>query len=190
MPAGRIPGTSEILFLKRLLYLKASIDNEQTLNALTVPFEQEKARDHAAPDQLMLDTNAVLSGRGSIGGSEGLNYLVDEQYHQGQPNTAHGNRAKQNNFGGNQLGLNQYLEYERGTDYKKVQTAAPGKRRRQIMTKQQMQEPGKNPLENAINGGKYITQNDRNNDVEKMEKEQAQQIVQHMQHVEPFGDLP
>ena len=53
--------------MKRLLYLKASIDNEQTLNALTVPFEQEKARDHAAPDQLMLDTNAELSGRGSIG---------------------------------------------------------------------------------------------------------------------------
>ena len=80
-PQSRIPGTSEILFLKRLLYLKASIDNEQTLNALTVPFEQEKARDHAAPDQLMLDTNAVLSGRGSIGAvtnSDGMNYLVDD----------------------------------------------------------------------------------------------------------------
>jgi hypothetical protein len=82
-PNARIPGTTEILFLKRLLYLKASIDNEQTLNALTVPFEQEKARDHASPDQLMLDTHAVLSGgRGSLG-SEGMNYLVDEQYHQG-----------------------------------------------------------------------------------------------------------
>ena len=64
--ASRIPGTSEILFLKRLLYLKASIDNEQTLNTLTVPFEQEKLRDNAMPDQLMLDTNAVLSGKGSI----------------------------------------------------------------------------------------------------------------------------
>jgi hypothetical protein len=77
----RIPGTSEILFLKRLLYLKASIDNEQTLNALTVPFEQEKQRDIASPDQLMLDTNAVLSGKGSIAGSVGydqMQYLVDE----------------------------------------------------------------------------------------------------------------
>jgi hypothetical protein len=36
-----------------------------------------------------------------------------------------------------------------------------------------MQEPGKNPLENAINGGKYITENDRHKDVEKEENEQA-----------------
>ena len=41
------------------------------------------------------------------------------------------------------------------------------------MTKQQMQEPGKNPLENAINGGKYITENDRHKDVEKHETAQA-----------------
>lgn len=29
---------------------------------------------------------------------------------------------------GNQLGLNQYLEYDKGTDYKKVSSAIPGKR--------------------------------------------------------------
>jgi len=63
----RVPGTSEILFLKRLLFLKASIDNESTLNTFSVPFEQEKARDIASPDQLMIDTHAVLSGRGSMG---------------------------------------------------------------------------------------------------------------------------
>ena len=45
--ASKLPGTSEILFLKRLLYLKASIDNETTLNAMSVPFEQEKLRDMA-----------------------------------------------------------------------------------------------------------------------------------------------
>lgn len=54
--SGRVPGTSEILFLKRLLYLKASIDNESTLNTFSVPFEQEKVRDVANPDQLLLDT--------------------------------------------------------------------------------------------------------------------------------------
>ena len=59
---SKIPGTSEILFLKRLLYLKASIDNEVTLNAMSVPFEQEKQRDVASPDQLMLDTQVMLSG--------------------------------------------------------------------------------------------------------------------------------
>ena len=62
MASNRVPGTTEILFLKRLLYLKASIDNESTLNTFSVPFEQEKMRDHASPDQLLLDTNAVLSG--------------------------------------------------------------------------------------------------------------------------------
>lgn len=54
--SARIPGTSEILFLKRLLYLKAAIDNEATLPTFSVPFEQEKARDAASPDQLLLDT--------------------------------------------------------------------------------------------------------------------------------------
>ena len=75
----RAPGTSEILFLKRLLFLKASLDNESTLNTLTVPFEQEKARDAATPDQLLLDTQAVLSGpsgRNSQGlDSYGMNHM-------------------------------------------------------------------------------------------------------------------
>jgi hypothetical protein len=42
---GSIPSSNDILFLKRLLYLKASIDNEATLNTFSVPFEQEKMRD-------------------------------------------------------------------------------------------------------------------------------------------------
>lgn len=105
-PSGpsKVPATSEILFLKRLLYLKASIDNEQTLNALTVPFEQERQRDQASPDQLMLDTQAVLSGRGSIGmaltssgtNEGGLGNMIEYQYHQGGnakfPSTAQGPR--------------------------------------------------------------------------------------------------
>lgn len=75
--ASRIPSSSEILFLKRLLYLKASIDNESTLNALQVPFEQEKMRDMASPDQINIDTQAVLSGRGS--GFD--NNMIEDQYH-------------------------------------------------------------------------------------------------------------
>jgi hypothetical protein len=33
-----------------LLYLKASIDNEQTLNSMAVPFVEEIARDQADPE--------------------------------------------------------------------------------------------------------------------------------------------
>lgn len=36
---NQLPSSSEVLFLKRLLYLKASIDNESTINAMSVPFE-------------------------------------------------------------------------------------------------------------------------------------------------------
>lgn len=60
------PSSSEVLFLKRLLYLKASIDNESTLNAFSVPFEQEKLRDMASPEQLMMDTTKVGSQKTSI----------------------------------------------------------------------------------------------------------------------------
>ena len=77
--ATRTPATSEILFLKRLLYLKASIDNESTLNTFSVPFEQEKRRDLASASNLMIDTNAVISGRGSAG----LDSLQREQINRG-----------------------------------------------------------------------------------------------------------
>ena len=35
--------SNEILFLKRLLFLKASLDNETQFNSFAVPFEEEKA---------------------------------------------------------------------------------------------------------------------------------------------------
>ena len=60
-----LPNSSEILFLKRLLYLKASIDNESTINAYSVPFQEEKARDQADKDQLQFDTKNVGSARHS-----------------------------------------------------------------------------------------------------------------------------
>jgi hypothetical protein len=47
---------AEILFLKRLLYLKAAIDNEYTLDPLSVPFEQEKLRDRSSPSRIMINT--------------------------------------------------------------------------------------------------------------------------------------
>ena len=34
---------------------------------MTVPFEQERVRDAAPPDQLMLDTAGIMSGKSSIG---------------------------------------------------------------------------------------------------------------------------
>ena len=51
----------DVLFLKRLLYLKASIDNEPTVSTYAVPFQEEKMRDQASPEQLMLNTAAVTS---------------------------------------------------------------------------------------------------------------------------------
>ena len=35
--------SNDILFLKRLLFLKASLDNETQFNSFAVPFEEEKA---------------------------------------------------------------------------------------------------------------------------------------------------
>lgn len=35
--------TSEILYLKRLLFLKASLDNENTVNSLQVPLSEDRA---------------------------------------------------------------------------------------------------------------------------------------------------
>ena len=37
------PNTSQILFLKRLLFLKAALDNDQSLSNFAVPFEEDKA---------------------------------------------------------------------------------------------------------------------------------------------------
>ena len=73
-----MPASSEILFLKRLLYLKASIDNESTLNNFSVPFEQEKTRDLASASQLMLDTQGVTTKRGRVG----VDTSIGNQYHQ------------------------------------------------------------------------------------------------------------
>ena len=40
---GPAATTSDILFLKRLLFLKAALDNDQTLSNFAVPFDEDKA---------------------------------------------------------------------------------------------------------------------------------------------------
>lgn len=35
--------TSDILFLKRLLFLKAALDNDQSISTFAVPFDEDKA---------------------------------------------------------------------------------------------------------------------------------------------------
>jgi len=57
--AGSMPSTSDILFLKRLLFLKASIDNEQTVNTFSVPFAQEQARDMAPAELVGVNLKAA-----------------------------------------------------------------------------------------------------------------------------------
>lgn len=41
--SGEKQTSNDILFLKRLLFLKASLDNETQFNSFAVPFEEEKA---------------------------------------------------------------------------------------------------------------------------------------------------
>ena len=64
--------------MKRLLYLKASIDNETTLNAMSVPFEQEKQRDLANPEQLMLQSDTVLTAARNSAATYHSNVVLGE----------------------------------------------------------------------------------------------------------------
>ena len=101
-PAPKMPTSSDVLFLKRLLYLKASIDNEPTLNSMSIPFEQEKVRDNAGAEQLMIDTNAIISGKSSVGSAQ--NAMLDYASHgshemalEPYPQTAQGARPSRSN---------------------------------------------------------------------------------------------
>ena len=121
-----LPSTSEILFLKRLLYLKASIDNESTLNAFSVPFEQEKRRESANPDEMRLNVSSVVSKQ-EYAELSSTQQQIQDQYHQAlaqPPKTAAimnpRNKTQMQTYGkGDNMGLQQYLEH-RGTDYKKI----------------------------------------------------------------------
>jgi len=121
-----LPSTSEILFLKRLLYLKASIDNESTLNAFSVPFEQEKRRESANPDEMRLNVSSVVSKQ-ECAELSSTQQQIQDQYHQAlaqPPKTAAitnpRNKTQMQSYGrGDNMGLQQFLEH-RGTDYKKI----------------------------------------------------------------------
>ena len=128
------PGSSDILFLKRLLYLKASIDNDVGLNTFSVPFQEEKVRDNARPEQLMFDTNIVTQKRDSNLDTD-IN-RIEEQYLQITegpsktemlPNTSQGFRLRNSGVGMttqplksgvDKMGLSSFLN-----EGKKVQTA-------------------------------------------------------------------
>ena len=72
-----MPTSSDILFLKRLLYLKASIDNEATLNTFSVPFEQEKMRDVIQSNEhqiMQFNQGAMSSNAQSVGDSDNMKY--------------------------------------------------------------------------------------------------------------------
>ena len=113
---SKLPGTSEILFLKRLLYLKASIDNETTLNAMSVPFEQEKLRDMAGAEQLMIDSEGVLSAARNSAATYHSNLIVPEQQlaiAPQPPRTAAGG-SRPRKHGGLDLMANNYLMSDGG----------------------------------------------------------------------------
>ena len=61
------PASCEVLFLKRLLFLKAAIDNESTLNTNTVPFEQEKFSEGEMQPMLMPAQPAEYAESTSLG---------------------------------------------------------------------------------------------------------------------------
>ena len=132
-------------------------------------------------------------------------YLTQEQAE--FPRTSHGFRpkalqkialpeqepptaAKANNMG---LGLNNFLEYK-DSDYKKVQTSVPGKRRRHIVTNSIGLQPGSqyteskaaaesqktntfDVLSHNIQSSKYVTERDRENDRDKARKHKTQVVI-------------
>lgn len=97
----------------------------------------------------------------------------NEPYKSAQPNTSHGFRLKGSNNPPlshneakqtNNLGLNQFLEYNKVNDIKRLsQTAQGGKRsqRRQIITKSQ--NPS-NEMSKKIEANKYISEREMKNE--------------------------
>mmetsp|Transcript_40071 Transcript_40071/g.52495 ORF Transcript_40071/g.52495 Transcript_40071/m.52495 type:complete len:163 (+) Transcript_40071:1679-2167(+) len=64
--------TSDILFLKRLLFLKAALDNDQTISNFAVPFEEDRAfqlgANEVRPAQLKELTRGVSTAPVTIDG--------------------------------------------------------------------------------------------------------------------------
>ena len=92
-----------------------------------------------------MDTHMVLTGRATTAVSAIndsynrahflSNNLVDES-HSSKPTTFRGHNRKSIQHNAKNINLNNFLEYDTSTDYKKVKTAIPGKRaRRAIVNK-------------------------------------------------------
>ena len=134
MNSGRLSGTSEMLFLKRLLYLKASIDSEKVIHTYSVPFAGEKRMGQATGEELGISTGGVLSERlstayHSLDPSRELS-SVQETIHV-LPNTSHGQRNRGSNNRTmispdgvarvtNSLNFSQISQFDRTADLKKV----------------------------------------------------------------------
>ena len=62
------------------MFLKASLENESTMDTMSVPFEGEKVRDNATESQLLLDSKAVFSKQSGRNTSQGLDSLGMNNY--------------------------------------------------------------------------------------------------------------
>lgn len=182
-----VPGTSEILFLKRLLYLKAAIDNEQTLNTFSVPFSQEQKRDTAPQEMLVFDTGEINMQETDVIEQQKLLSLTEGEEINPKAKTSQGFRPRaptgEEHLGN--MGLGRHLEYK-STDYKKVQTAAGGKRpRRQVMNK----STANNALTANIEANKYITERDRVNERNMEDSFHAKRVANQVNETLPFEEL-
>ena len=68
--AGHPTTTSDILFLKRLLFLKAALDNDQSVSNFAVPFEEDKAfslQPNEHTPAIMNEVNTAHATLSSIG---------------------------------------------------------------------------------------------------------------------------
>ena len=175
------------------MYLKASIDNEVTLNTFSVPFEQEKKRDatdtfsHGTTRKSMDDPlKQIEPGEPIFSLTEGMAQQLPNTSqgfrlrNSGQPN--HTALTQTQNVAG--MGLNQYLE--KGPDYKKVSQTAKGsksRQRRQIMAKSSDLS-----MTAKIEASKYVTEKDQNADLYNIETRDAQRVVQRIEASQPFDD--
>lgn len=76
--------TTEVLYMKRLLFLKAALDNESTVNTVALPLEEDAAFEHppmsSKSHTARYKTNAARSKR--------LNSATSKNLHRGDVTTA------------------------------------------------------------------------------------------------------
>jgi hypothetical protein len=115
---ANVPASGDILFLKRLLYLKASIDNETTINTYSVPFEQERMRDERLTHNQQRMNGSLResiddSNRGALTNFPDLELQV--------PNSSHGFRLR--NAGNH--GATDYMSVKNQSNHNSLQLTVP-----------------------------------------------------------------